>query len=353
MAEAILCECRTCGKSFSPRPRKANKYCCSECYRSAQSAGLYKGTREKQRQPAPCHNCGAGVIRSPSIKRNGDKSEKVFCGRDCYDKARAKAIAARSRSCAHCGLSFIANVSTAKFCGEQCWKDDRKAKPKRCLSCNCLFTPVKLNRSSGRMISYNGGKTCSPKCENDWIRNNPERKRKIGEAFRGHLHPNWQGGKSLLNNVSNRGPNWQRQRAEAIRRDKRCLDCGISNDQCKEKFGRCLDVDHVVPFHNFSNYRKANALSNLECRCASCHRIAETKRSMIQMVLPMQESEKRKHKGRVGKFSNARLTELDVRLIRRRFDEGESISMLAAEFTAVGMTAVRDVAKRKTWRHIP
>jgi hypothetical protein len=53
----------------------------------------------------------------------------------------------------------------------------------------------------------------------------------------------------------------------------------------------------VVPFHNFNSYKKANALSNLQCRCASCHKRAESKRGMVQMVLPMQDSANRMHKG--------------------------------------------------------
>jgi hypothetical protein len=202
------------------------------------------------------------------------------------------------------------------------------------------------------MISHNSGKTCSPGCASEWSSNNPERKRKISEAFRGHLHPNWQGGKALLNNASNRGPNWSKQRAAAIKRDGACVDCGISNEDCIVKYRRSLDVDHVVPFHNFSSYRKANSLSNLQCRCASCHRIAEAKRSMIQMVLPVQDSESRRHKGRIGK-GNHRLTEQQVLAIRARSDAGEPATRISIDFPLVSRRAVSDIAKRKTWRHIP
>lgn len=300
-----------------------------------------------------CRLCGKPVARARSRRRNGKAADNIFCDRKCYDDYRSRAVRSRDKRCRRCSAVFAPYSKTSAYCSDDCWKADRKAKPRNCLSCKCLFTPVKRHPRAGRMISHNAGKTCSPKCENDWIRNNPERKRKIGDAFRGHLHPNWQGGKSLINDVSNRGPNWSRQRAAAIRRDKACIDCGISNDDCVAKFGRSLDVDHVVPYHNFSSYRKANALSNLECRCASCHRVAKARRSMIQMVLPMQDSEKRQHKGRVGKFSNAKLSELDVILIRKRFDGGERIPIIANAFRAVTECAVRDVAKRRTWRHIP
>lgn len=352
MTDAILCVCGSCGNTFGPVKGKANKFCGVECFRSAQRSGAYKRGPGPTIPRAPCSHCGKVVARARSVRRNGEAADKVFCDRACYDRHRSMAIKARLIPCARCGTGFDPMHGKTKFCGESCWKADKKAEPKKCLSCKCLFTPVKWHAVAGKMISYNGGKTCSPKCENDWIRNNPERKRKIGNAFRGHNHPNWQGGKSLMNNTSNRGPNWQKQRAAALKRDKGCVDCGISNEECREKFGRSLDVDHVVPFHNFSGYRKANALSNLQCRCASCHRVAEAKRTMSQMVLPMQDSEKRRHKGRAGKVSNAKLSELDVLLIRRRFDGGESVANIAVEFSVVTSGAVRDVAKRRTWRHI-
>lgn len=353
MTDAILCACQTCGKSFKPAKGKANKFCGPQCYRAAQKSGAYRRGPGPTIPRAPCAYCGEIVARTPSVRRNGKPAENVYCSRTCYDSHRTQAVKARERRCLKCNGAFSPTSKSNMYCSEACWKSAKKAKPKKCLSCKALFTPVKWQPAANRMVSCNSGKTCSPKCQNDWNRNNPERKRKIGDAFRGHLHPNWQGGKSLLNSTSNRGPSWSRQRALAIKRDRACVDCGISDEECREKFGRSLDVDHVIPFHNFQSHRKANALSNLECRCASCHRIAEAKRSMVQMVLPMQDNEKRQHKGRVGKFSNAKLSELDVVLIRRRFDSGESIPSLAAEFTVVTAGAVRDVAKRRTWRHIP
>lgn len=302
---------------------------------------------------ACCKNCGKENRRNARIKRDGSFSEDLYCNKACYDEYRRAVIRAREVSCAHCGSAFSVAPSQARsYCSWACVAAARKAKPNHCLSCGCLFTPVKWHAGAGRMISHNSGKTCSPGCASDWNSKNPERKRKISEAFRGHLHPNWQGGKALLNNASNRGPNWSKQRAAAIKRDGACVDCGISNDDCLVRYRRSLDVDHVVPFHNFSNYRKANALSNLQCRCASCHRIAEAKRSMIQMVLPVQDSESRRHKGRIGK-GNHRLTEQQVLAIRARSDAGEPATRISIDFPLVSRRAVSDVAKRRSWSHIP
>jgi len=178
---------------------------------------------------------------------------------------------------------------------------------------------------------------------------------KIGAAFAGDKHPNWQGGKSILNNTSNRGPNWKKQRERALVRDgRKCVDCGLTEGQCIQVFGRSLDVDHIVPFHNFGSYREANRLSNLACRCASCHRIEEATRSMVQMVLPMQDSESRMHKGYANgeNINTAKLTELDVKRIRARAASGEAPAIIHDDYAKVRRSAIIAIIQRKTWRHV-
>lgn len=260
---------------------------------------------------------------------------------------------ANSISCAVCCTSFVPNkYRPSKFCSDACWKLAKKAKPKHCLSCKCLFTPVKFVKKTGMMISYNAGKTCSAKCLNDWIRNNPERKAKISAAFKGANHPNWQGGKSLLNNVSNRGHNWKEQRSKAIKRDGgKCSCCGMSEIECREKYGRGLDVDHIVPFHNFSSYKKANALSNLRSLCASCHRISEATRGMVQMVLQMQDSKARMHHGYATgeRHPKAKLSAYDVVMIRQKSKEGATGASLARMF-GVSSANICALLQGKTWQ---
>ena len=260
---------------------------------------------------------------------------------------------ANSISCVTCCTAFVPNkYRLSKFCSDVCWKIAKKAKPKHCLSCGCLFTPIKFVQKTGRMISYNAGKTCSAKCLNDWIRNNPDRKEKISAAFKGSNHPNWQGGKSLLNNISNRGPNWKDQRSAAIKRDGgKCACCGITEIECMERYGRGLDVDHMVPFHNFSSYKKANLLSNLRSLCASCHRISEAKRGMVQMVLPMQDSTSRMHHGYATgeRHPKAKLSACDVTLIRKKSNDGVTGASLARMF-GVTSANICSLLKGKTWK---
>lgn len=353
MADAILCACTMCGKGFTPKPNNPNKYCSMSCYRAAQRSGQYKRGHGPEFPRAPCSHCGVTVERIPSKKRNGEQSDKVFCSRSCYDASRTAIRLSRAKNCAHCSAEFIPSRDN-RYCSDDCCKAAKKARPKHCLNCECFFTPVKRH-TSGRMISHNSGKLCSAECHIAWISNNEVRKQKIGDAFRGENHPNWQGGKSILNNISNRGPNWSSQRRAALKRDgHRCVDCQMTEDQCRQAYGRSLDVDHVIPFHNFDSYKKANALSNLACRCASCHRIAEAKRGMVQMVLPMQESIKRMHKGYCHgeRVNTAKLSELDVRRIRRRAGEGEEAASIHADYQQVNRATVRDIIAGKTWRHV-
>ena len=355
MAEAIIGQCASCGAAFKEVKGKSNRFCSMSCYRDMQRSGAYKRGHGPDFYRAPCAYCGAEVRRHPSTCRDGRTSDKAFCNRGCYDAFRSAAMALRTRQCAGCGCDFIPDVPTRKYCSEACWKHRKKAKPKHCVNCGCWFTPMKFHATAQRLISANSGKTCSRACNLAWISNNEERKRKIGDAFRSVKHPNWQGGKSQLNNISNRGPNWQQQRAAALRRDgHKCVDCSMSDGECREKYGRGLDVDHIVPYHNFGNYRKANALGNLACRCTSCHRIAEAKRSMVQMVLPMQDSEKRRHKGslRGEKINTAKLTAADVLVIRRRAAAGETAREIWPSYSMMAIGSLYGIISRKTWRHL-
>ena len=81
--------------------------------------------------------------------------------------------------------------------------------------------------------------------------------------MRGAKNPFWRGGHDHY-----KGPNWYRQRAAARKRDGyRCLACGIDEAHLR----RALDVDHIIPFAAFNDYRIANRLLNLRSLCHPCH----------------------------------------------------------------------------------
>lgn len=309
MADSQLAECVTCGKGFKPRSGKSGLYCGMPCYRAAQRAGAYKRA-ERSIRCHKCDRCGAQVVRTKGKRRDGTRSDGIFCGRECYDAHRAEAVAARDRACRKCGHAFRPHTATTMYCSHACRVNAKRPDPVECVNCRCTFTALKWFPNRGRFATISYAKTCSKDCETAWQSNNEDRKQKIGAAFKGDKHPNWQGGKALLNSTSHRGPNWQSQRKKALMRNGyKCVDCDMTDEESKERFGRSLDVDHVVPFHNFGNSKKANRLSNLECRCASCHRLAEAKRVSVQMVLPFAAAERKaRHAAREpGAFEKAGL----------------------------------------------
>ena len=100
--------------------------------------------------------------------------------------------------------------------------------------------------------------------------------------WRGENHPSWKGGYNSYYNQY-RGPNWQKQRAAAHKRDNyRCQICNIS----EQELGKELDVHHVISLKKFnSDYKSANQLTNLICLCPHCHRLAEHDKVSIQPKL--------------------------------------------------------------------
>jgi DEAD/DEAH box helicase domain-containing protein len=84
-----------------------------------------------------------------------------------------------------------------------------------------------------------------------------------------------------------RGPNWDKQRELARRRDGfRCRHCGAP-----ERTGRQHDVHHLLPFREFDyvagrndRYLQANELDNLITLCSGCHRLAEAGQAMRSVL---------------------------------------------------------------------
>lgn len=352
MAKNQIAECTACGKGFAARPHKANLYCGLPCYRTAQRSGKYKRPAQESVNAAPCGYCGETVARTPSKCRDGAKSETVYCSRDCYDASRAEIIKARQTPCPVCEKLFD-SIGGRKYCSHNCRVAAKKPAAVNCVNCGCRFSAVAWVPDRGRFTAVSGRKTCSDECATAWLSNNQDRKDKIGAAFKGDKHPNWQGGKSALNNKCNRGPNWKEQRSKAVRRDKgRCVDCGMSAEQCKERFGRDLDVDHIEPFHNFTSYKMANRLANLKSVCASCHRIGEAKRRGVQMVLSL-GGHRSGHKGSAKgeRVNTAKLNAVQVLRMRKESGEGASLSVLAKAY-GISKSSAHQIVTKKSWRHI-
>lgn len=298
MAKAILCSCKGCGNEFKSAPSQNKKYCSLECYHSVYIKHVYS-----------CVQCGIEVRRKYTKDRKKNKCKNIFCSKTCYLSYRKEhgqnskpRKEPSKRICKSCGYEFnlIYGTSKQNYCSWSCCATARKAKPKNCISCGCFFTSVKLNTSSGKMISYNAGKTCSNACYIENIKTNEVRKLKIGLAVSGENSPLWEGGKSYLSNTSYRGPTWKQIAERARKRDKyTCQHCG----KTQEEHGRPLDVHHIVPYHNFTRHKEANKMRNLITLCQSCHHTVEHQVEAKQILLPFAVFEQEERRAKRGKVA--------------------------------------------------
>ena len=180
-----LKSCQNCKNEFKPKD-KTKKFCCVECYREHQRAGNYKtGSRLPVR---PCFTCGKGVQKIPSQKRNGEKSDKVFCCRACYLEYHKPQIL--SVNCSGCGTSIEVNKtklneSGQHYCTTAC---RRKIRVSTCKACNVEFSAIAW-RSKAAGYARVIRSTCSDECLREFYRTDKGRKEKISAAFRGENHP--------------------------------------------------------------------------------------------------------------------------------------------------------------------
>jgi len=103
-----------------------------------------------------------------------------------------------------------------------------------------------------------------------------ERRQGDGGSPPGEAHHQWKGGHERYY-----GPNWPKQRKEALERDDYlCQICGLADKEHRDTFGNGLNVHHIIPITLFKNggdvnYEKANSLNNLIALCTVCHNVWE------------------------------------------------------------------------------
>ncbi len=86
--------------------------------------------------------------------------------------------------------------------------------------------------------------------------------------------PRYRGGTMtpLAQTHSRYGSNWQRERQRAVERDRyRCQDCGMKQREHVDKYGKRLDVHHIIPISEFETPENANFPENLITLCRECH----------------------------------------------------------------------------------
>lgn len=219
-----------------------------------------------------CEHCGKKFEKQwyPSRKKH------KYCSNECKHADNNKVV-----QCAYCGKEFtIYNSRTRKYCCKECDIADKRVKDKECLFCGKRYKPTRptyvgycsIQCSANARKATRLHKTCEW-CGNEFIVRKGYTNARFcsvicsanGIATRGPDSPNWKGGCD-----GNRGENWERQASKARKRDNyTCQRCGLYQKRPR------LPVHHIIRFHDFDDYRKANQLNNLITLCPSCHAAVE------------------------------------------------------------------------------
>lgn len=203
-------------------------------------------------QPKPCSFCSK--IYLPKCNKS------VFCSKDCYTNSNPLPVV----DCGFCKKPFKQKRGH-KHCSRFCRDSNTKFVTLTCLNCLETFMIQACLINKGR-----SGKYCSTSCSEEY---------RVGPAS-----ANWQGGKSLWNSRGYRGPNWKLQSKKTRERDGFCCknpECG----KTQVENGRELPVHHIIPYWNYTSWRKANRLSNLVTLCDVCHGKEEAKPKETQTLL--------------------------------------------------------------------
>lgn len=121
-------------------------------------------------------------------------------------------------------------------------------------------------------------------------------------------------------------------REKAIIRDgSKCVKCGITREQHKNKYGRDISVDHIDgKGKNHPKKEKNNNLNNLQTLCLKCHGSKDA---------PKREN-----------HHLSKLTIESARKIRKEYKNGGIYQWQLAEKYEVSPAAIHQVVSGKYWR---
>ena len=223
----VVLTCDGCGRTFERERWRAERgakkrYCTNACR-------LKHAVREEHPRwnggqvEVPCAECGAAVLMD---RHRISVSERHFCNYDCHARYRSR---------------------TARGAKSPGWRGGPLELT--CRECGKRFKRARSQQRSALAF-------CSSHCAAIFR----------CSTLRGANHPWWRGGRAQSRRYY--GPNWRRQRALVLRRDRHCCRvCGTS----KRDLGREPDVHHIRPFDDCPSWREANQTDNLICLCTSCH----------------------------------------------------------------------------------
>lgn len=227
-----------------------------------------RGASQKIRSEKICDWCGKSFTVTPyQIKSNEGK----YCSKSCSNLGRQDRVLV---TCDYCGKQLERRRTHAsrgtkhRFCNYECqyayahknWpKGEDNWTYRGRVTIQCSNCGKELERRPGHVKNYRY-QFCDMVCRS--------------EFYSGDMNYRWKDGQ----HIKYYGPNWQRQRKAARKRDDyTCQHCGTT----EKEVGKELSVHHIRPFKEFGyvpegpdkndNYKEANTLTNLVSLCPSCH----------------------------------------------------------------------------------
>lgn len=329
--------CRQCKLPFVPPPTRVHpsEFCSGRCFKLCKD---YSAARSEH----CCLSCGVFFYLYPHHVVDG---EGDFCSKACvHDHNTVECI------CLYCERTFTRKKfyvlkGWGKYCSIKCrnaFVRTAKEKATHCLHCKVFFTPIRFKIVQDRCYLFvrDNVRTCSPVCSGQVRHVNFGGKKR----YRGKDNPNWKGERSSLH-LGYRGPGWI-ERAEQVRKRQKhcCKRCGLS----QEANGRKLDVNHIVPWFNFTDHRKANAYGNLEALCRACHLQVED-RTNTQFTFSFMNSKRRKVAGFIASY--AKFTREQVLFIRDASASGTTGAALAQMFHC-NREVIWRIVTRRSYQYI-
>lgn len=239
-------QCDFCAKLFTPRRDRPNLDCSLPCANQARRKHFTR----------PCEWC------RQNFQPPRNHSKQKFCGLECRDNASKTTLIV---PCSWCSKPLLRKYSRVlkllhHYCDKMCESAYRRAYgPKGPAHVQftertiviCSTCEAQLQRTPSEIRNHN---FCNIACRTIW--------QQTSGYISGANSPTWRGGE-----IDYRGPNWEKQRQEALQRDKfACVKCNTTTQ---------LQVHHCIPFVTFASYLEANQLDNLQTLCMSCHKKAD------------------------------------------------------------------------------
>lgn len=253
-------DCLHCHKPFIPRlsdlRKGGGKYCSKQCHFDAHAPVT-----------CTCLVCEKAFEVSPSIyNERGAK----YCSTECAYIGNTKLV---ERECEFCHQPFMARprrlaMGMDRFCSKKCVASHSHVTGSVMVQCHHCHKSFITKKS---LVARGSKKYCSRACQN------------AAPHISGSSHKLWNGGR-----IGSYGPDWYRQRKAAYERDKGICQCCHRSKRWNE---RGFHVHHIIKRRSFgTDYKSANALSNLITLCPKCHRRVEAGLIICPLpALPVQQ----------------------------------------------------------------